>query len=94
MDLLTLYGLVAVVLMLVFYAVEDRSTWFVLAFAGACAMASIYGFLQGAWPSGAVEAIWSLIALRRWRRRSVTNRAAFAGACRAGIGAEQDGSRD
>jgi hypothetical protein len=74
MDLLTLYGLVAVALMLVFYAVEDRSPWFVLAFAVACAMASVYGFLQGAWPFGAVEAVWSLIAVRRWRLRSVTNR--------------------
>jgi hypothetical protein len=69
MDLLTLYGLVAVVLMLVFYAMEDRSSWFVLAFAGSCLMASIYGFLQGAWPFGLVEAIWSVIALRRWRLR-------------------------
>ena len=49
-----------------FYALEDRSTWFVLAFAGACALASAYGFLQGAWPFGLVEAIWSLVALRRW----------------------------
>ena len=52
MDLLTLYGLVAVGLMLIFYAVEDRSPWFVLAFAGSCVMASSYGFLQGAWPQG------------------------------------------
>jgi len=72
MDLLTLYGVVAVVLMLFFYAVEDQSTWFVLAFAGACVMASVYGFLQGAWPFGLVEAIWSVIALRRWRLRRST----------------------
>jgi hypothetical protein len=69
MDLLTLYGLMAVVLMLVFYALEDRSAWFVLAFAASCLMASLYGFLQGAWPFGLVEAIWSLIAARRWRVR-------------------------
>src|ERR1700692_1006203 len=25
-----------------------------------------YGFLQGAWPFGLVEAIWSAVALRRW----------------------------
>jgi len=29
-------------------------------------LASAYGFLQGAWPFGLVEAIWSLVALRRW----------------------------
>ena len=66
MDLLTLFGLVAVTAMLVFYTVEDRSTWFVLAFAGSCLMASAYGFLQGAWPFGVVEFVWSLIAARRW----------------------------
>ena len=63
MDILTLYGLAAVGLMLVFYTVEDRSPWFVLAFAGSCLMASTYGFLQGAWPFGVVEAIWSVVAL-------------------------------
>jgi membrane protein implicated in regulation of membrane protease activity len=68
-DRLTAFGLFAVGAMLVAYALEDRSHWFVLAFAGACALASIYGFLQGAWPFGAVEAVWALVALRRWRRR-------------------------
>jgi hypothetical protein len=38
----------------------------VLAFAAACLLASAYGFLQGAWPFGVVEAIWALVALRRW----------------------------
>jgi hypothetical protein len=75
MDLLTLYGFIAVALMLVFYTLEGRSTWFVLAFALACVMASSYGFLQGAWPFGFVEAVWSLIALRRWYLRSKTGNA-------------------
>jgi hypothetical protein len=66
MDALTWFGLVAVSLMLLFYALEHRSTAFILAFAGACVMASVYGFLQGAWPFGIVEAVWSLVALRRW----------------------------
>jgi hypothetical protein len=66
MDDLTVFGLIAVTLMLVFYAVEKRSRWFILAFAGACVLGSIYGFLQGAWPFGIVEAIWSVVALRRW----------------------------
>jgi hypothetical protein len=69
MDGLTLFGLVAVTAMLVFYALEDRDPLFVLAFAGACALASAYGFLQGAWPFGVVEAIWTLVAVRRWRQR-------------------------
>ena len=66
MDGLTLFGLFAVTAMLVFYALEDRGRGFVLAFAGACALGSVYGFLQGAWPFGLVEAVWSLVAVRRW----------------------------
>ena len=65
MDGLTLFGLLAVSAMLVFYALEDRSHWYVLAFAGACALASLYGFLQGAWPFGVVETIWAGVALFR-----------------------------
>jgi len=66
MDRLTFFGLAAVSAMLVFYALEKRSHWFVLAFAGSCVAASIYGFLQGAWPFGVVEGIWSIVAVRRW----------------------------
>jgi hypothetical protein len=75
MDALTLFGLAAVSLMLLFYALEDRSPWYVLAFAAACVLASIYGFLQGAWPFGVVEAIWALVALWRWRMRFTASRA-------------------
>jgi hypothetical protein len=64
-----LYGLAAVSGMLLFYALEGRHAGFVLAFAGACTAASIYGFLIGAWPFGIVEAVWALVALNRWRRR-------------------------
>ena len=66
MDGLTLFGLFAVTAMLVCYALEHRSPWFVFAFAWSCALASVYGFLQGAWPFGLVEAIWSIVALRKW----------------------------
>jgi hypothetical protein len=66
MDALTTFGLFAVTAMLVFYALEKHSRWFILAFAGACLLGSLYGFLQGAWPFGVVEAIWSVVALRRW----------------------------
>jgi len=70
MDALTVFGLAAVTAMLIFYALEDHSPAFVLAFAGACALASVYGFAQGAWPFGLVEAIWSGVAIHRWRRRT------------------------
>lgn len=67
-------GIVAVGAMLVAYALEDRSHWFVLAFAAASAVAAVYGGLIEAWPFAALEAVWSLVALRRWRTR--VNRAA------------------
>lgn len=66
MDTLTLFGLFAVSAMLVTYTLESRSHWYVLLFAGACALGSAYGFLQGAWPFGLVEIIWAMVALRRW----------------------------
>lgn len=68
MNPLSAFGLLAVTAMLVCYAFEDRNPWFILGFAIACALGSTYGFLQGAWPFGLVEAVWALVALRRWRR--------------------------
>lgn len=66
MSSLEFFGLFAVTAMLVCYALEKRSRLFILAFAGSCLLGSAYGFLQGAWPFGLVEAVWSVIALRRW----------------------------
>lgn len=63
---LTMFGLFSVIAMLVFYALEKRSHWFIFAFAVTCAMASVYGFLQGAWPFGMVEIAWVIVALHRW----------------------------
>jgi hypothetical protein len=69
-DWLTAFGLLAVTAMLVCCALEDYGSAFVLAVAGACALGSIYGFMQGAWPFGLVEAVWAVIAVRRWYRRA------------------------
>ena len=69
MDALTAFGLLSVTIMVACYAFEDRSHWFILGFAGSCALASVYGFLQGAWPFGLVEGVWTFIALRRWQLR-------------------------
>ena len=69
-DALTWFGLFAVTAMLVTYALESLSRWFILAFAGACWLGSAYGFLQGAWPFGLVEAVWGFVALRRWYLRA------------------------
>jgi len=68
-DRLTAFGLFAVTAMVVAYAMEARSRWFTLAFAGACVLGSAYGFLQGAWPFGLVEAVWALIAVNKWLSR-------------------------
>lgn len=66
MSALTIFGLFAVSAMLVCYSLEKRTPWFILAFSASCALGSAYGFLQGAWPFGAVEAVWSIVAARRW----------------------------
>jgi hypothetical protein len=70
MDRLAFFGLFAVTAMLVCYALEAQSRWFVFGFAMACALGSVYGFLQGAWPFGLVEAVWCFVALRRWWLRT------------------------
>jgi hypothetical protein len=69
MNALTLFGLLAVTAMLTTYALEARSPRWTLAFAGACVMGSVYGFLQGAWPFGLVEAVWAGVAARKWWSR-------------------------
>ena len=69
LDALSLFGLLAVTLMLLCYALEERSRWFILGFSAACGLGSAYGFLQGAWPFGVIEAIWAAVAVRRWRAK-------------------------
>jgi hypothetical protein len=76
MTLLSAFGLFAVTAMLVTYAFEARSHVFIFAFAFSCMLASLYGFLQGAWPFGLIEAVWSAVALRRWWLKRSANRAA------------------
>ena len=66
MDTLTAFGLFAVTSMLACYTLERRHSAFILGFALSCALGSAYGFLQGAWPFGLVEAVWSIVAARRW----------------------------
>jgi predicted membrane-bound mannosyltransferase len=65
--LVTLYGVFAVGFMMTMYALERRHPRYVIAFACGCLLSSAYGFLSGAWPFGVVEAIWAVIAVRRYR---------------------------
>ncbi|MEE2997678.1 MAG: hypothetical protein VX700_11115 [Pseudomonadota bacterium] len=67
MTLLDSFGLLSVSMMLLFYALEKLHSLYVMGFAFACALGSVYGFLQGAWPFGLIEAIWSVVAVSRWR---------------------------
>lgn len=66
---LTIYGVTALTFMMAMYSLEPRHPRFILAFAVGCLLASSYGFLSGAWPFGVVEAIWSVVALRRYLRQ-------------------------
>jgi hypothetical protein len=68
-DALTAFGAVAVTAMMVCYALESRHRTYILAFAGACVASSVYGFMAGTWPFGVVEAVWALVAVRRWQQR-------------------------
>ena len=65
MNAVTIYGVIALTFMMAMYALERRGRRFVVLFALGCVLSSVYGFASGAWPFGVVEAIWSLIALRR-----------------------------
>ena len=76
MDGLTLFGLAAVTAMLLFYTFEDASPWCVLGFAVSCALAAVYAFLIGSWPFAFVEAIWAVIALKRWQKRRLAGKPA------------------
>ena len=67
MDALSLFGLAAVSFTLLCYAKESGSHWWTFGFAVGCLLGSAYGFLQGAWPFGAVELIWFVVAIRRWQ---------------------------
>ncbi|SEN17494.1 hypothetical protein SAMN05192583_2137 [Sphingomonas gellani] len=71
MDTLTAFGLFAVTFTMICYVLEDRGNHWVLLFAGGCVLSCVYGFLQGAWPFGLVEVVWTGVALRRWWRGRV-----------------------
>ena len=69
MTLLTIFGVVTAAAMLATYALEEKSPWFTLGLAGACALGAVYVYLQGAWPFAILDVIWAVVALVKWRRR-------------------------
>ena len=66
MSPITVFGACALGFMMVMYALERRHRGFVAAFAFGCVLSSVYGFLSGAWPFGVVEAVWAVVAGRRF----------------------------
>jgi hypothetical protein len=71
---LTAFGVSALTFMMLMYALERIHRGFVLAFACGCVLASVYGFLSGAWPFGVVEAIWAFVAAGRFTREIADSR--------------------
>jgi hypothetical protein len=63
---LDLWGFVSVGIMVTAYALEARGRRWVLLFAAASFSAAAYAFAIESWPFALVEAVWSVIALRRW----------------------------
>lgn len=76
--MLTIFGAVAVTVMMVAYALERRAPAWILVFAVACAASSLYGWLARAYPFGVVESVWAVIAFRRWLTARVTPLVAIA----------------
>lgn len=66
MSPLTIFGATAVTAMMICYWLEERGSIFTLAFGFACLASSAYGWLAGTWPFGIVEAVWAVVAFRRW----------------------------
>jgi hypothetical protein len=64
---LTIFGATAVSMMVLAYALERRHHAFIALFALACGLSSAYAMLIGSLPFAAVEALWSAVALRRFR---------------------------
>lgn len=67
--MLTLFGSIAVTIMMLSYWLEPRSRWFVAVFAAASAATALYSGLAGVYPVMVVEAVWSVVATRRFLLR-------------------------
>ena len=67
-------GLIAIIIMVGSYALEDRSSVFIATFALGCALAAFYAFLIGSYPFLIAEGIWAVIAMRRWMKARARGR--------------------
>ncbi len=67
--MLTVFGSVAVTIMMLPYAFESRSVWavwLILVFTIGSAATALYSAMVGVYPITAIEAIWSVVAVRRF----------------------------
>ncbi len=65
-SLLNVFGAFVVTLMMIFYAIEERSSAYTMLFGITCLGTSIYGFAAGTWPFGIIEGVWAVIAFRKY----------------------------
>jgi len=66
---ITVFGSIAVAIMLLSYWQEARSKWYVLVFAAASAATLVYSGLVEAYPVTVIEVLWAMVALQRFSRR-------------------------
>jgi len=69
-DTLTLFGVIALTIMVACYALEKKSPWYTFGMAVCCIAASAYAFLAGTWPFGILEGLWAGIAFFKWRAQT------------------------
>ena len=65
---LNLFGAAVLLIMMVFYIMEYRNPVYTLLFGVMCIGSSAYGFLAGTWPFGVIEALWAVVALRKYMK--------------------------
>ena len=70
--LIEILGIVAVTIMVFSYALEHRNPRFVLLFACGCTLAAIYALLLKSFPFLFAEAIWAIVAFKRWLKLKKT----------------------
>ncbi len=66
LSVLNILGAIDLAIMLIFYAMEPKSRNYTLLFGLTCIGSSVYGFLSGTWPFGVIEAIWTILALKKY----------------------------
>ena len=66
LSILNILGAIDLAVMMAFYALEPKSRTYTHLFGLTCIGSSTYGFLSGTWPFGVIEAVWTVIALRKY----------------------------